>query len=96
MRSPVELYGHVFQIALAYGLAVKEGTGKKEHLQAIPFDPQTVKNGAQLIEYGKKVSDLVLDAVESLTDDDMKKEIVYTQWDNFKLNAHDHFCTYIF
>ena len=87
MRTPVEIYHHIFQMVLAYGLGVRDGVGQADHLDAVSFNPSEIASSTELISYGDDVCRLILDAAEKFTDKDFEREIIYTQWDYFKLNG---------
>ncbi|MHA2370291.1 MAG: DinB family protein [Candidatus Hodarchaeales archaeon] len=76
-KTAADLALHIYQGALLLAVGTEKGEFKEEDFEIIPFDASTVKSAEEIVEYGKKVKDLIRKILNNLTDEDMNKEIKY-------------------
>ena len=73
--SAKEISYHIYQVAYVLTRATGKGELKPEDLMGIPFDPDAVRSGDDIVAYGQRVQAFLRITVEGLTEDHLTRTV---------------------
>lgn len=85
--SAAELVCHILSVMQIHIHAISEGYGIEEHAQRISVDPVNINTTGKLIEHLNKVLRLIRDKLAGITPEVLEREIVYKQWNDYKIQG---------